>query len=166
MKNMLFFVLLLCISNKSMGQTGQIVIWNTTGVCTYHVTLYATEFTSGNTAGCSIMSNAITIPPGGSYGRANPNDVATIGPGYASMTFPVALATTTTWKWTDAVIQSDCTSAGCFNSSGVLSNTTIVNCAGGGASTWGPGLPPWCGAGGSWAFPTNIPMQDVVINLY
>ncbi|MBC7553734.1 MAG: hypothetical protein H7257_07125 [Taibaiella sp.] len=112
------------------------------------------------------MSNTIVIPPGGSYGRANPNHVATLGPGYATITFPFSLALTTTFRWTDATFQTDCFGV-CFNSSGNLEQGPLAStCGGNGATGIANWTGPYCMNSATWFPNNNIPMRNVVIDLY
>ncbi|MBC7555148.1 MAG: hypothetical protein H7257_14360 [Taibaiella sp.] len=126
--------------------------------------MYATDFLSGNTAGCSIATNSIRILPGGTYARGNPDHVASLGPGYSFIASPVVLSTVTTWHWTDAVFQTDCAGV-CFNTTGFLSNTATINCLGAGA-IWATGMASYCWCNATWFPSLSVAMANTIIDLY
>jgi len=173
MKKLLLFLSICIIESHAFAQAvAALTVRNNNQNCTLYFSMHAIETASGNSSPCDIYSNLATLAPATTIAYTDPSNFNALV-GYSSMTFSMsasAIASTTTWQWTDVTFQwncpSPCIGSGGGNMSDGWSTANGYSCYGPPSTTsWGGVLGTCTAVADTWnAVPATGPMSNITLN--
>lgn len=135
------------LSNKVNAQSGALFIDNTANPCGVYVVMYAVE--AAHPSPCDIRANQFYVAAYSSKSWNSYNIFQNVGcspclpagPDWNNITAGSISSSSTTFQWSDATFQFDCTSLppGCSNSGGAVSDGVLSSTCQSASTTWSGG---------------------------